>query len=340
MIIHTTKKGIEQFANPLHEVDLAEQNAELEILNWTALPYNVHGHQGMIVLNDYTNFTVVVGQKRPFKSFEEFFEAFSLNVMAVCEAINVSLEKVKAYLDDIQADRKIIMQLSNRSKTAHLINCYKDQLIENVDLLDRPLDSQNVMIALKLGRNFACDLNGYHNPLAAFKFELTADYLFPADKVDDQDNVKVKPTWDSYSQWSEMDGKISINQEEMKSFKLAVQKNNLLMLERFRRYLQGSVINCKIPLMMSYARDYLNAFLLNLLHQTFIHDLSILPAYFTEFMPAHRQNPTDEMVAFETLHELASFWQASGQISKEDYQFIIDEVNATKSLVKVTFAQK
>ena len=137
-----------------------------------------------------------------------------------------------------------------------------------------------------------------------------------------------------------MDGKISLDQDEMQTFKLAVQKNNSLMLSRFKRYLQGAVNEFKIPLMLSYARDYLNEFLLNILHQTFIHDLSILPAYFTEFMPAHRQNPINEMVAFETLCELADFWQASGQISKEDQQFIKDEVQTTRSLVKVTFAQK
>lgn len=340
MIIHTTKKGIEQFANPLHEVDLAKQNGELEILNWTALPYSIHGHQGMVVLNDYTNFTVIISQKRPFKSFEEFFEVFSLNVMAVCEAINVSVEKVKAYLDDIHSDRKIIMQMSNHSKTAKLVSIYKKRLIENIDLIDRPVDLQNVMAALKIGRDFACELNGYHNPLAAFKFELTAEYLFPADQVNHQENIKIKPTWDPYSKWCKMDGKIGLSQDEIRIFKLEVHKNNSLMVSRFQRYLKGSVNKFKIPLMLSYARDYLDEFLLNILHQTFIHDLSILPAYFTEFMPAHRQNPMDEEVAFETLCELADFWQASGQISEEDQQFIKDEVQTTRSLVKVTFAQK
>ena len=54
-------------------------------------------------------------------------------------------------------------------------------------------------------------------------------------------------------------------------------------------------------------------------------------------MPAQRQNPLDEPVAFETLSELADFWEASGQISADDHEIIDHELNETKKIVQTTF---
>ena len=338
MLIHTTKKALSQFKNPTHEVDLTETDDHTEILNWSILPYEIDDHQGMLTLNDYTNFAVIIPQTRPFKSFDDFFEAFSLTLMSVCESMDISFIKIEAYLNDIKIDHKTIMQMSNHSKAAGLLEVYKEKLIQNANLLDLPNDPQNVMAAVRIGRDFPSKLNDYRNPLAAFKFEITAKYLFPADVADNLDDVKIKPTWDPYSQWKEMDGKISSDPDEMNNFRLAVEKNNSIMLARFKRYLQGaSYSQRKIALMMSYARDYLDQFLLTILHQTFIHDLSILPAYFAEFMPAQRQNPLDEPVAFETLSELADFWEASGQISADDHEIIDHELNETKKIVQTTF---
>ena len=73
MLIHTTKKALSQFKNPTHEVDLTETDDHTEILNWSILPYEIDGHQGMLALNDYTNFAVIIPQTRPFKSFNDFF---------------------------------------------------------------------------------------------------------------------------------------------------------------------------------------------------------------------------------------------------------------------------
>ena len=295
MFIHTTKNAISQFKNPTHEVDSLETDENLEILNWSVLPYDIENHHGMIVLNDFTNFAVIISQTQPFNSFDDFFQAFSLNLMAVCEALDISFVKVESYLNDIKIDHKTIMQLSNHSKAAGMLEIYRDQLMKNIDLLDRPMDPQNVVATVQIGKSFPTNLNDYRNPLAAFKFEITAKYLFHADVNDDLSNVKIKPTWKPYEDWNYMDGKISEDIDDMESFRLAVKKNNELMLNRFQRYLQGnSYSQRKISLMMSYARDYLNNFLLVVLHQTFIHDLSILPAYFAEFMPAQRQKPTEE----------------------------------------------
>lgn len=337
MLIHTTKKALLQFKDLTHEVDLSKTDENTEILNWSVLPYDINNHHGMLALNDYTNFVIIINQTEPFKSFNDFFNAFSLTLMAVCESMDISFVKIEAYLNDIKIDYKTVVQMSNHSKKAGLLEVYKERLVQNNNLLDLPNDPQNVMVAVKIGKDFPNKLNDYRNPLAAFKFEVTAKYLFPADVMDDFSNAKIKPTWDAYSQWDDMDGKISDDPNEMNDFRVAVEKNNMVMLTRFKRYLQeSSYSKRKVALMLSYARDYLNQFLLTILHQTFIHDLSILPAYFAEFMPAQRQNPSSEKEAFEALSELADFWEASGQISVDDHQIINHELAETKKIVKMS----
>ena len=154
MLIHTTKKALSQFKNPTHEVDLTETDDHTEILNWSILPYEIDDHQGMLTLNDYTNFAVIIPQTRPFKSFDDFFEAFSLTLMSVCESMDISFIKIEAYLNDIKIDHKTIMQMSNHSKAAGLLEVYKEKLIQNANLLDRPNDPQNVMAAVRIGRDF------------------------------------------------------------------------------------------------------------------------------------------------------------------------------------------
>lgn len=337
MYIHTTKKAISQFKNPTHEVDLSETDENLEILNWSILPFNIQNHQGMLALNDYTNFPLIISQDQPFDSFDDFFQAFSLNLMAVCEALDISFVKIESYLNDIQIDHKTIKQMSNHSHVVETLELYHDELERNIDWLDRPMDPQNVFAAIQIGKRYSYTLNDYRNPLAAFKFEITAKYLFHADVNEDLSNVKIKPTWEPYTTWNDMDGKISDNVDEMESFRLAVKKNNDLMLSRFKRYLRDRSANLrKNALMISYASDYLNNFLLVVLHQTFIHDLSILPAYFAEFMPAQRQKPSEEPVAFDALRKLAEFWEASGQISNDDHQILDHEIDETQKLVNIT----
>ena len=334
MIIYANKNLRERFKDFNEQYDLKDLNG---LYTWYATSFEVNHHPLLLMVNQCTHFDLIFTDIHLNDSRESFQKLFAEEFLTVCETLNISSVKAKIYLEKLTKTKNFVIPLKCNDPFASILNEYKELITTHRELLATEKgifsDPLNINAAIFSAGFVAC--RGYNNAIMALKDELIMQYPLQAD-IDhiSSTQIKIKPSWKTYTTWKIMDGKISTDPQEMHDFYVEVKHNNYLFLNAFRKYLVQKEKNKRMhDLIISYVKEYLNDFLLTDLHQTIIHDIASIPGYIFEFMPSQNENPEKDPVIFIALSYLIDFLEISGQISKSNAALMHTELSGVKTVV-------